>query len=101
MSRMNRDVAIAEIAARAETLKARGIAAAYLFGSTVRGEQRPDSDLDIFIDITPGRKFSLIDLCGVQNLLERELGVEVDLLTRRGLLPDLRPDIEREAVQIF
>jgi predicted nucleotidyltransferase len=98
---MNREVAIAEMAARADALKARGIAAAYLFGSTVRGEQSQDSDLDIFIDITPGRKFSLIDLCGVQNLLERELGVEVDLLTRRALLPDLRPDIERDAIRIF
>jgi uncharacterized protein len=98
---MNRDVAITEIAARADALKARGIAAAYLFGSTVRSEQRPDSDLDIFIDITPGARFSLLDLIGVQHFLKDELGVEVDLVTRRGLHPELRADIEREAIQVL
>jgi uncharacterized protein len=96
---MNRDVAITEIAARADALKARGIAAAYLFGSTVRSEQRPDSDLDIFI--TPGARFSLLDLIGVQHFLKDELGVEVDLVTRRGLHPELRADIEREAIQVL
>jgi hypothetical protein len=98
---MNRDVAIAEISARADALKARGVAAAYLFGSTARGEERPDSDLDVFVDIQPGAKFSLLDMIGVGHFLSDELGVEVDLVTRTGLLPDLRPDIEREAVRVF
>jgi uncharacterized protein len=92
---MNREAALAEM------LKARGIAATYLFGSTARGEQRPDSDLDLFVDLIPGRKFSLIDLAGVQNFLERELGMEVDVVTRNGLLPDLKDDIERDAIQVF
>ncbi len=100
-SRMNRDVAIAEIAARADALRARGVAAAYLFGSTVRGEQRPDSDIDVFIDIVPGAKFSLLDLIGAQHFLEDELAVKVDLVTRNGLHPMLKDDIEREAVRIL
>jgi predicted nucleotidyltransferase len=98
---MKRDLALSEIGRREQALRARGVAAAYLFGSTVRGEARPDSDIDLFIEIEPNRKFSLIDLAGVHNLLVTELGVTVDLTTRSGLHPKLRAEIEREAVRVF
>lgn len=98
---MNRDVAIAALAARADALRAKGAASAYLFGSTVRDEARPDSDLDIFIDIAPGRPFSLFDLLKIQHFLEDELGHDVDLTTRDSLHPLLRADIERDAVRVF
>ena len=61
----------------------------------------PESDLDIFIDLVPDRKFSLIDLAGIQNYLERELRVPVDVTTRSSLHPMLKSDIEREAVQAY
>ena len=98
---MNREAAINELAARADALRARGVAAAYLFGSTARNEARPGSDLDVFVDIVPGAKFSLLDMIGAQHFLEDELAVKVDLVTRNGLLPDLRDDIERDAIQVF
>jgi uncharacterized protein len=98
---MTREDAIAEIARHSEPLKARGAASAYLFGSTARGEATPLSDLDIFIDLVPNRKFSLIDLAGIQNYLERELQVPVDVTTRSSLHPKLRADIEREAIQAY
>ena len=98
---MNRDVAITAIAARADALHAQGAASACLFGSTIRDEARPDSDLDIFIDIAPGHRFSLFDLLKIQHFLEDELGREVDLTTRDSLHPMLRAEIERDAVQVF
>jgi uncharacterized protein len=98
---MNREVAISEIAARADALRARGVAAAYLFGSTARNEARIDSDLDVFVDIEPGAKFSLLDLAGVHRLLNEEIGRKVDVMTRESLHPKLRADIEREAVRVF
>jgi uncharacterized protein len=82
-------------------LKARGAASAYLFGSTARGEATSLSDLDIFIDLVPNRKFSLTDLAGIQNYLGRELNVPVDVTTRSSLHPKLRGDIEREAVRAY
>lgn len=98
---MKRDLALDALMRRADSLRARGVAAAYLFGSTVRGDAREDSDLDVFIDVVPDRKFSLLDLVGLRRFLETELGVAVDLTTRGSLHPKLRPDIEREAVRAF
>jgi uncharacterized protein len=99
--KMDRDVAIAEIAQFSDALKARGAAAAYLFGSTARDEAKPDSDLDIFIDPAPNRKFSLIDLAGIQNFLQGELNRPVDVTTRNSLHPRLKAEIEREALRVF
>ena len=66
-----------------------------------RGGQRPDSDLDIFVDIKPGVKFSLLDLAGVHRILNEEIGRKVDVMTRASLHPKLRADIEREAARVF
>jgi uncharacterized protein len=98
---MIRAEALSEIASRADALKARGAASAFLFGSTARGDATPDSDIDLFIDLVPGRKFSLVDLAGIQRFLEGELKVPVDVTTRGSLHPLLRADIEREAVRAF
>ena len=98
---MTRDQAIAEIATRAEALRARGVASAYLFGSTARGEAGPDSDLDVFIDVDPNARFSLLDLAGVHRILNETIGRKVDVTTRESLHPKLRGEIERDAVRVF
>jgi uncharacterized protein len=98
---MNRKIALKALASHAAALKERGAASAYVFGSTVRGEETEASDLDIFIDIVPNKKFSLIDLAGIQNYLERELKIPVDVTTRGSLNPRLKSAIEREAIRAY
>ena len=78
-----------------------GATALYLFGSTARDERRSSSDLDLFIDYDPTRKFSLLELVGIKQLLEEKLAVEVDITTRNSLHPMLRRDIEQSAVRVF
>ncbi len=98
---MTRDEATTELVRHTDALRDRGARAAFVYGSTARDEARDDSDIDIFIDIEPGRKFSLLDLVGMQRYLAEELGVEIDLTTRSSLHPKLKEQIESEAVRIF
>jgi uncharacterized protein len=98
---MTRDEALAAIASRADALQARGAPSAYLFGSTMRGEARPDSDIDIFIDVDPDRKFSLIDLVGIELYLRDHRGMDVDLTTRDSLHPKLKDRIKSAAVRAY
>lgn len=86
---------------RADALKGMGATALYLFGSTVRDEAQRSSDLDLFIDYDPTKRFSLLDLVGIKQFLEEELSVEVDVTTRSSLHPMLRTDIEQSAIRVF
>lgn len=78
-----------------------GATALYLFGSTVRDEAGAPSDLDLFIDYDPGKRFSLLDLVSIKQFLEEKLSIEVDVTTRNSLHPMLRTDIEKSAVRVF
>ncbi len=66
-----------------------------IFGSIARGEDKPDSDLDILIDIEDGR--SLFDIIAIQQDLEDILGRKVDVVTDGGLSPYLKEYILDEA----
>ena len=98
---MKKKDAIAVLREQAEAVKALGATALYLFGSTVRDSATSASDLDIFIDYELGSRFSLVELVGIKQLLERRLGISVDLTTRDSLDPLLRNRIESSAERIF
>jgi predicted nucleotidyltransferase len=69
-----------------------------LFGSVARGEERPDSDVDLLIDLSPDRGFG--DYLGLAEELEALLQRRVDLVLSRSLSPHFRPFIEAEARQV-
>ncbi|CDI09343.1 MULTISPECIES: nucleotidyltransferase family protein [Hyphomicrobiales] len=98
---MKKADAISKLKQHAQAVESMGATSLYLFGSTARDEAIASSDLDIFIDYDPGRRFSLLDLVGIKQFLEEELAVEVDVTTRNSLHPLLRNDIEQSAVRIF
>jgi hypothetical protein len=98
---MTRIEAIAKLRERADAIRAHGATSLYLFGSAARDEARADSDLDLFVDYDPSKKFSLVDLVDIKLLLEDELGVTVDVTTRDSLHPKLRKDIEKSAIRVF
>jgi uncharacterized protein len=69
-----------------------------VFGSVARGEARLDSDIDFLVELEPGR--SLFDLGGLLYELQLLLGVEVDVVTEKGLRPRIREHVLREAVPL-
>ena len=69
-----------------------------VFGSVARGEARPDSDVDFLVDMEAGR--SLFDLGGLLYDLRVLLGVDVDVVTEKGLRPRIRAQVILEAVPL-
>ncbi|HJN44878.1 MAG: nucleotidyltransferase family protein [Vicinamibacterales bacterium] len=80
---------ILQIAAR------RGARNVRVFGSTARGEDRPESDVDLLVDMASGR--SLLDLVGLGQDLEELLARKVDVVTDASLHAALRERIRAEA----
>ena len=66
---MEREKIVAIVQEHAAEIRARGVTRLDLFGSTARGDSGEASDIDIVVDVAPGRKFSLLDLAGLRVLL--------------------------------
>jgi predicted nucleotidyltransferase len=96
---MKRDEVISILQGRREELYRRyKVACVSLFGSTARDEARPDSDVDILVDVPAPPTFE--QYMGLKLELEDLLDQRVDLVTRRGLRERIRPYIEKEAVRV-
>ena len=72
-----------------------------MFGSVARGDARPESDVDVLVEL--GERRGLFDLAALQHDLEDLLGCPVHVMTTSGLREahsDTREEIEREAAQL-
>ena len=69
-----------------------------VIGSVSRGEARPDSDVDLLVDLEPDR--SLLDHAALTIELEALLGRKVDVATERGMRPRIRERVLRDATPL-
>ncbi len=69
-----------------------------VFGSIARGEDRPDSDVDLLVDLDKGT--GLFALEALRRELSEILGVSVDIALSDSLRPRVREEVEREAIPI-
>ena len=93
------DPIVATLRAHAEDLRRHGIAHASVFGSAARGEDRPDSDIDIMVELEPD--VGILAFSEIRLHLSDLLGGRVDLVTPGGLQPFARASVMRDAVRVF
>ena len=78
-----------------------GVRELSVFGSTARGEARPDSDLDLLVEFDPQTHVGFLTLARMSRELSEVLGRTVDLVPKGGLKPLIRDQILAEAEVIF
>ena len=81
-------------------LRAYGIKKASVFGSVSRGEDHPDSDVDLLMELGPG-PMGLIKFKGLKHKLEDSLGKDVDLVTEGNINRHMEPYIRSELKMIY
>ena len=93
---MNREEIFKKIARLLKNQGARKIA---VFGSYVRGEEKPGSDIDIIVEFSERK--SLLELVRIERELSDVLGIKVDLLTEKSISPYLIDTIRKEMEIIY
>lgn len=98
---VDRDEIIKTLREHRESLAQFHVRRVSIFGSVVRREARPMSDVDILVEFEPGVPVGLFAFARLQRHLQEILDMEVDLATPNALHKALKKNILREAVNAF
>jgi uncharacterized protein len=88
---LKREEIIARLRENEAALRARGVAHVALFGSRARGDQRPESDTDLMIELDPAARITVFDYARLKNDLATLFDGPVDVVNRDGLKPHVKP----------
>jgi predicted nucleotidyltransferase len=100
---MRREEIIAKLKQAEPALRRAGVEALYLFGSIARGDERPDSDIDLFVDPKSDEEFGFLEFMDAYQAIQEAVGNSADIgySTRAGLSRHIRPSVEKEAIRVF
>ena len=98
---MNRDEIIARLREKETELRARGVAHAALFGSRARGDDRPDSDTDIMVELDPEAHVGVWGYVGLKEYIATLFDGPVDVIDREALKSYVAPVATTDAVYAF
>lgn len=82
-------------------LKQRGVMHAAVFGSVARGEDNPESDVDILVTLDDEKVRTLFDYAGIAADIQEWVGREIELAEKARLRPEISPMALSEAVDAF
>ena len=98
---MNRQTILSKLREHEPALRAQGVSHAALFGSRARGDNRPDSDTDIMIEIDPAAHVTIFDYAGLKEYIASLFEGRVDVIDREALKPYLQPAAVADAIYAF
>ena len=98
---MNREAIIGVLLAHRAELVRDGVLHAALFGSTARGDARPDSDTDVMIEFDPARIPDVFTYAGIKDRISALLPGRVDVVDREALRPHLRENALADLIYAF
>jgi predicted nucleotidyltransferase len=98
---MTLDRALEILRANEKTLRAKGALHAAVFGSVARGEARPDSDVDVLVDLEPHKPCGVYEYVRLQHDIADLFGRKVDMVERKALKPFVREGAMRDLVDAF
>lgn len=77
------------------------VSKAWIFGSYARGEENPESDLDVLVDFEPNCSPSLLGFVHIMNELTDLLNLKVDLVKQGTVIPEIAPFIEKDKILVY
>jgi uncharacterized protein len=98
---MNKEQVIAKLREHEPELKAAGIVRLAVFGSVARGDNCPQSDIDLLADFDQTKHYTLLTMGRIENRLADLLGTRVDLSSPDWLNESIRNQVSQEAVVAF
>jgi uncharacterized protein len=98
---MDRTKALETLRRSEVDLRARGVRRAAVFGSVARGDNRPESDLDIMVEIEPAAHLTVYDYADLKDYIASLFDGPVDVVNRDGLKPYIRPAATADAIYAF
>ncbi len=98
---MNKDLLIRRLVSLKPELNAEGVSHLALFGSRARGDHSSQSDIDLLLEVEPASRFSILNLVGVEQIVEREIGMTANAFMRRSLGSEFKTSIEDDVIEVF
>lgn len=82
-------------------LRGLGVGRAGIFGSVARGEENPESDVDILLELQPGHHLTLLSLVELEDYLSDRLSRKVDIVIGPNIKPFIKERVYQEVQYVY